>query len=227
MTTAPSSWGRSIRDHYPAPKDWRSNYQPDWDVDIFRYTRLWLTEGIPFAFRDQPIVFEYAREKLATMLGEFSRDVGMTGSARSGHSFNPKKFGEKYERSRSDLDVFVVSKRWLELLASDFSLFSERYQKGEAVARNDKEAGFFEANFKETPNTIKRGFIDQWRIPSANRYTHAKTLRLAAELFRKTLNSEMAEGAYINRVSIRVYSDWQRAVGQIGGSLLKSIRDNA
>jgi len=220
-----SPWGRSLKENYPNPSSWPTDYNPTWDKDIFRYAHLWLTEGISFAFKEQPMVFEYAREVLADRLDEHPKSIGVTGSAKSGFSFNPRKFGDTYSREKSDLDVFIVSEKWFGLIRDQFEMFAARYMRGEAIARNEREAGFWKANLAEAPANIRRGFIDEKRIPAADRYVDVKKIRAAATLFQTVLNSELQGGHSIRKVSIRAYKDWETAVGQIGGSLRRFLRD--
>jgi len=64
--------------------------------DLFRFARLWLFEGIPFAFRSCPAIYQLARERFAKELHVEPGQVTMTGSGRLGYSLAPKKFGTEY-----------------------------------------------------------------------------------------------------------------------------------
>ena len=136
--TSISDWGRNIRDQYQNPATW-PRYQPSQKSDMFRFAQLWLTEGIPFSFRDYPMVFEYGRERLGKRLGVESKNISLTGSARLGFSMNPKKFGEPYVDGNSDLDLFVVSQTWFDNLVRDFQLFASRYRSGLEPPLNPNE----------------------------------------------------------------------------------------
>ena len=216
-----SSWGRSLTGHYHDPSDW-PKFDETWKADVFRYVSLCLTEGVPFAFRDQPILFQRLRDKLAYRLGINSKSITLTGSARSGFSYVPGQFGRAYNPQKSDLDLFLVSKEWFARLESDFLLFVSRYQAGLALPKNPTEASYFEINATETPRDLKRGFIDQWKIPNKDRYQYARAMYCAAYSFRYNLNSEA--GIPIRKVSIRVYDRWESAISQIGGSLLSCLK---
>jgi len=222
MPDAPSPWGRSLVGSYPNPNLWPA-YSPDWKPDVFRYVALWLTEGIPYVLSETPIVYEYAREHLATRLHEKTRNIGITGSARSGYSLAPEKFGMRYQAGTSDLDLFLVSANWFDQLVRDFELFLARYRSQLAEPRNERERAFFDNNAREAPATIGRGFIDQWRVPAASRYTHARELGRAGDGFRQHINREVRPANRIGRLSIRVYRDWDTAVRQIGGSVLRAL----
>ena len=58
-----SDWAKSLRETYPDPNGWHS-FGPLPKRDVFRFARLWLTEGIPFAFRDAPAIYEFVRDFL-------------------------------------------------------------------------------------------------------------------------------------------------------------------
>ncbi len=226
VSNEPSPWGRSLRGSYPDPNLW-SAYTPEWKPDVFRYVALWLTEGIPYAFSETPIVFEYAREHLATRLHEKARNIGITGSARSGYSLAPEKYGMPYQVGKSDLDLFLVSATWFDQLVSDFELFLGRYRSQLAAPRNDREKIFFDCNAREAPGTIARGFIDQWRVPAVSRYQYACELGGAGDGFRQCINREVDPANQIGRLSFRVYRDWDAVIRQIGGSVLRALTERA
>lgn len=219
-----SEWGATIVDQYPNPKLWPS-YKSHWKPDVFRFAGLWLTEGIPYAFKARPIAFEFARERLAKRLGESTKSISMTGSARTGYSYSPEKFGANYQPGKSDVDAFLVSDVWFKRLVSDFEVFLAQFRAGTIEPRGPAEAKYFAQNANETPGTIQRGFIDQWRIPYLNQFSHVSALSNSIEAFRRDLNANVGPEERIARVSMRVYRSWERAIGQIGGSLLKSLSE--
>src|SRR3954447_23735874 len=103
-----SGWGQELVERYPDPTFWPV-YDGSNKKDVYRYAQLWMTEGIPFAFRHKPMVFQLAREKVAAALSIESKCVSLTGSASTGFSYSPNKFGVGYEPGRSDIDLLVVS----------------------------------------------------------------------------------------------------------------------
>lgn len=221
-----SEWGTTIVDQYPNPKLWPS-YKSQWKPDVFRFAGLWLTEGIPYAFKARPIIFEFARERLAKRLGESTKSISMTGSARTGYSYSPKKFGTTYQPGKSDVDAFLVSEVWFKKIVSDFEVFLAQFRAGSIEPRGPAEAKYFAQNANETPRTIQRGFIDQWRVPYLKRFPNVCALSSSIEAFRRDLNDHASPEDRIARISMRVYRNWDRAIGQIGGSLLKSLSEMA
>lgn len=226
MTTI-SAWAKSLRDAYPNPKDW-DQFGKLGKRDVYRFTRLWLTEGIPFAFRDKPILYELGREVLARDLGDDPKHFSMTGSGRLGFSLAEQKFGQPYEQS-SDLDVFVVSPELFGKLCGDAQLFVDRFRAGLAVPHTDGERKYWPKNADELPSSIRRGFVDSWRVPSLDRYPAFQTVSKALTVLKETLRLNSDDGWTPNGLSLRAYASWDRAVAQIGGSLWRTLtaRDQA
>jgi len=65
----------------------------------FTLARLWLSEGIPFAFRKNPALYELIRTWVASRLGIDPKDVTLVGSARLGHSLFGKPFGSPFSET--------------------------------------------------------------------------------------------------------------------------------
>lgn len=217
-----SNWGRSLTGPYPQPSTWPS-YDPGMRGDAYRFASLWLTEGIPFAFRDFPMSFEYCRERLARQLDEVPKSISMVGSARLGASLSPKKFGHDYDHTTSDIDLFMVSPNWFKKLQADAELWLSRYRSHLATPRHSKEASYWEDNAARLPDTMRRGFIDIWMIPAYSRYSNAQELRRSLYTFKMNLNEHLTIGRQIKRdIGIRTYADWDYALKQIGYSFVQA-----
>jgi len=219
-----SGWGKSLTYLYPSPEQ-IPRYSDDIKRDIFRFTSLWLTEGVPHAFQKNPIAYEYAREAIAEMLNESTKNISLTGSARIGFSMNPRRFGAAFNPNESDLDLFLVSERWFENLSTDFFTWLGRYRLDLAKPKTDLEARYWKSNADDLPSHIKdKGFVDAWRIPNYERYEFVQLTNQAAELFRTRLNSQLPTDIAFKKVTLRVYKNWDRAISQIGGSLIGAIK---
>ena len=218
---AVSAWAKSLRDTYPDPNEW-GRFGKLGKRDVYRFTRLWLTEGIPFAFRTNPILYELGRELLARDLNDDPKHFSMTGSGRLGFSLAEKKFGQPYQPT-SDLDVFVVSSRLFEKLRDDAQLFIDRVRTGLAVPHTDGEKKYWPKNVDELPENIERGFIDSWRVPSLDRYPAFQSVSKALTVLAETLSLNSDNEWNPKRLSLRAYSGWDRAVAQIGGSLWRTL----
>ena len=107
--------------------------------------RLWLSEGIPHAFRECPAVYESVRSWLSTRLDVHAKEIGIVGSARLGASLGPKKLGKTFSAD-SDLDLVIVSKGLFEKLREEFCQWSLAFESGAVAARNPTEEKYWQEN---------------------------------------------------------------------------------
>lgn len=214
-------WAASLYREYPDPKSW-SKYNSLAKRDVYRFARLWMSEGVPFVFRDMPMAYERGREAMARVLDEDPKHISMTGSGRLGFSLAPSKFGTPYSK-KSDLDLFVVSEKLFEEMKMDAMLFLSRLESGEAVPRSHVEQMHWENIQSTFPSQIAWGFIDQKNIPLVARYPAALRASNALVQFSYRAVGNARGGALYSGASLRVYRNWDRAIGQIGGSLVAAL----
>ena len=127
--------------------------------------QLWLSEGLPYAFRECPAVYESVRSWLSAMLGVHAKEIGIVGSARLGASLAPNKLGRKFSAT-SDLDLFIVSKDLFEKLREKFRQWLRGFKNAEIVPVLGGTDMFWERNSIVVRRTIKRGFLDLNKIPN-------------------------------------------------------------
>lgn len=214
-----SNWFREQVAQYPDPTTWRKHPSVGKD-DVYRFARLWLFEGIPFAFRNKPAVYELAREKFALVAEEHPRSISITGSGRIGFSMAGSKFGKPFDHSTSDFDLFLVSPKWFDLLKFDAEMFVSRFSAGLAVPKTAAERLYWPENARLLSENASRGFLDHKKIPNYDRYKGVQKLWKACSAFSRTVRSEMGVDV---KVSVRVYKGWDIAERQIGGSLVKAL----
>ena len=175
--------------------------------------RLWLSEGIPYAFRDCPAMYESVRSWLSNFLNVHAKEISVIGSARLGASLSPKKLGKPFDSS-SDLDIFIVSKDLFDTLREEFRRWSFDFESCRLKASNDLEEGFWRDNNTRGPKLIHKGFIDQKMIPNRQEYPTTKTISqamwLLVEKLKITQNAPKTKHA-----SVRCYSSWDSFVRQI------------
>ena len=180
-------------------------------------TRLWMSEGIPFAFRECPALYEEIRCWLGWQLGVSPKYISMTGSARLGISLAPKKFGKEFS-SKSDLDLFVVCKKLFASATKDFQSWQQDYNKGRVTPKTDNERAYWDQNLTVCPNNIGKGFIDTNKIPNREQYSTAS--KISQRMWALTKKLKITPGAPTpERASIRCYRDWDSAVDQISLNL--------
>lgn len=188
--------------------------------------RLWVSEGIPFAFRDCPALYESARTWLAEGLQVDPKEVSMGGSGRLGYSLTPNRWGEAYRLRGSDLDLFAVSERLFQKLRRDFTTWRDDYDNGAVVPGSEQEGRYWAANRRETPKCMKRGFLDSWRVPNRGRYPEfSKTNDRLAGLTVKLRETDVGPKPP-GKLTLRCYGDWQSCERQLTLSLKAAVDRN-
>jgi hypothetical protein len=175
--------------------------------------RLWLSEGIPFAFRECPAVYEAMRSWLSNWLDVHAKEICVTGSARIGSSLAPRKLGKPFNE-RSDLDLFVVSSNLFHTLKNEFVMWSDNYERGEEVPHNGNEEIYWRDNYARGHQLLQRGFIDQTMIP--NRASYPATRKISQCMWNLTQRLRITPQAPRPiKASIRCYASWESFVAQM------------
>ena len=104
--------------------------------------QLWMTEGIPYAFRHCPAVYASMRAWLARRLDIHPKEISMTGSGRLGESWVPNQLGTPFGRG-SDLDLFLVSPDFFARIKEDFLRWRNEYRRDEVKPSNAKEKKYY------------------------------------------------------------------------------------
>lgn len=175
--------------------------------------RLWLSEGIPFAFKDCPAIYESIRVWLSSRLLVHPKDISITGSARLGQSLAPQKLGKEFSHE-SDLDLFIISSDLFSRMVCDFNQFSFDYEAGHIKSANGREEHFWKSNVSETPGTINRGFIDSKAVPSKLKYSTIQNMANSLWLLKEKLDAT-PNAPKVKKASIRCYKGWPEYVNQI------------
>jgi len=170
--------------------------------------RLWISEGIPYAFKDCPMVYEAVREWLGKCLDVHPKMITLIGSARIGYSLAPPpEYGRSFNPD-SDLDFSIVSHYLFERFEQDFLKWEDEFSKGLIHPRNPKEKGYWENNVREVPNNIERGFIHGNRVPYMGRYPTAQLIGNTMDLLHKRLKVTVCAPQLKKEPSVRVFRDW-------------------
>src|SRR6266404_1106160 len=103
------------------------------------FLRLWVSEGIPFAFRDVPLLYEAIRSYISRRLSVPPKVLTMIGSARVGYSLSPlPDFGKAFG-NHSDLDLSLVNEGIFQHLEADFHAWRTDWELGAAKPRHKTE----------------------------------------------------------------------------------------
>jgi hypothetical protein len=175
--------------------------------------RLYISEGVPCAFRNAPLLYEEVRDFLAGRLGVHPKAITVVGSARMGYSLAPPpRYGNAFNQN-SDLDLALVSESVFARLVKAFDDWKEDVSAGREKVRGLREERFWQANLVEVPRNIKRGFVDHYKIP--NRAAYEWPRRISQSLWLTNRRLALTPSApHVRETSLRVYRDWGAFVSQ-------------
>jgi len=88
--------------------------------DLTQVAHNVIFSGVPYVFRDEPHTWTSLRLHLARDLGCTEQEVHVAGSAKTGFSLAPHKYGQPFS-ARSDIDVIIINEHlfdtiWLSVI---------------------------------------------------------------------------------------------------------------
>ncbi|WP_309498341.1 hypothetical protein [Sulfurovum sp.] len=172
--------------------------------------RLWLSEGIPYAFKNCPGVYEEMRSWMGSRLSINPKEISISGSARLGQSLAPQKLGKKFDE-KSDLDIFIVSHDLFERLKEDYNKWAYDFESG---ALEDKKNIYWKDNLDKGQKNIYRGFIDSHYIPSFEIYKTVRGIQQTMYLLTEKLKIT-PHAPTVQKASVRCYKSWNDYVNQV------------
>jgi hypothetical protein len=175
--------------------------------------RQWLSEGIPFAFKECPGIYESIRSWVGSRLNIDPKELSVTGSARLGQSLAPNKLGKPFGDG-SDLDIFIISSELFENLKNDFNQWSYDFESGAVRTSNHRENRFWTENLHRGPKNIGRGFIDSNIVPNHEKYHHVRNISQTMYLLKEKLDVTSNAPKFCH-ASVRCYKSWASYVQQI------------
>lgn len=194
--------------------------------ELLAFLRLWVSEGIPFAFQHTPIQYEKVRAWLGDRLEVEPRDITVIGSARLGYSLSPHpRFGRAFHAEQSDLDISIIAESCFRQLGECFEKWKYDYQKGLVVPRHATERYYWDDNLQSVPSQLKRGFVDYNKIPFRPQYAYPQFV--AQSLYQlKVKISSTNRALSFRKITSRFYNTWQSFFGQQLLNLRRTIRRN-
>jgi hypothetical protein len=190
--------------------------------EIVQFVRLWLTEGIPYAFQRKPIVYEAVRDYFANLIQIDPKAVTVVGSARLGYSLTTNKYGKPFD-DQSDLDLLVVSSELFGQFVGEFEQWHRDFRSNRIQPSNPNEQRYWSDNANRVPSNVKQGFIDGNRVPLHKRYPTARAINEALFRLKGRVNST-SDGPKFKKVSVRVYKDWPSVIRRLTFNLKNLIR---
>jgi hypothetical protein len=198
-----SGAGKRLAEQFPSPDLLRDVLPKLGDDEQMLFLRQWVSEGIPFAFRECPFVYERLRSWMGYRLNVEARNITIIGSARLGCSLaKGQAFGEEY-CDQSDLHFAVISERLFSNVVADFALWKSKVERKEEEFANK----YGPENLDRLPANIARGFIDPYKIDHHRYLEHAALVTNTQSYGRQRLQSTEC-GPVASKVSIRVYADF-------------------
>lgn len=191
---------------YPEAKAFASTLRSASRAQRELVVRLWLSEGVPFGFRDTPALYEEARGWISKRLRVRPRDVTLIGSSRIGFSMSPGgSFGRRFS-DKSDLDISVISTALFTETEECFSAWARDLEAGVVRPRNARESRFWPENVEFGHRNIPKGFMDTDKIPFLNRYELAQ--RVGHTMWALSVKlADSVPGHPKRKASVRVYRD--------------------
>lgn len=179
--------------------------------------RLWLSEGIPYAFKESPILYDEIRSWLANRLDVDPKEISITGSGRIGQSLNPKQLGKNFSEE-SDLDLFIISENLLERLRKDFNAWIFDFESARIQPNNQREEGFWRDNLSRGDSYFSKGFFDAKLIPNRKDYPCASTIANTMWMLKAKLDVT-PNAPKVSEASVRCYKSWTDFVRQVSLNL--------
>lgn len=202
-----------IADTYPSAQSLIDVIKFGDELSNMAIARLWLSEGIPYAFREKPGLYESIRSWLAARLIVDPKEIHLTGSGRIGQSIAPHKVGRVFNE-KSDLDFFVVSEDLFLRITEDFNRWSYDFEIGKVSPKNSKEKDLWVHNIERIPKNSLKGFIDSFLIPNFDNYQTVKNIAQSMWLLKeKIVLTEHAPK--VHSASIRCYRNWKSYTQQV------------
>lgn len=207
---------------YPSPEELRGALVGASRASREIVARLWLTEGLPSAFRASPAVYEDARGWLGARLNVHAKQITMVGSARLGYSLAPApRFGRPFSE-KSDLDLSVISDDLFQRVGSAFEAFRADYRAHTVTPRTPSERKLWDENIVFGERNIPLGFFDTNKVPNLARYEVIQRVNQSMWALLKRLEAT-SEAPRVRRASTRVYRDWQAFVDRVSLNLKTAL----
>lgn len=208
-----SSSSQSLKGIYPTPQEIRDVFSNANESERYGIIRLWITEGIPYAFENEPLLYEEIREFISKGVNVHSKEVTLVGSGRIGYSLKKKVWGRIFTPS-SDLDFTIISNDLFSRLVGDFKKWVGDIESKKLKPKTENELRGWLGSIEVVDRNIPQGFIyTKNLLPYSNYATVRKcygTMNNLRGRLSKTKNVPKVSDA-----SIRVYSDWKSCIRQL------------
>ncbi len=193
-------------------EDFEAIYNNGVDIEQNSLLLHYVIDNPPFAFREQPLLYDQMRQFIATRIGVLPNDIKLIGSAKTGFSISIEEFGRSYN-SNSDFDFAIVDRGLFSKLSKEYNHWRYAFENGNVIPRSDRERGYWNSNVFVVEKNIERKFIDVDKLPAL------KDVCPIAQNILNTMwqvkdNLKKYNGINIRKASARIYSDFSSFYGQ-------------
>ncbi len=212
---------QNLKGIYPTSQEIKDVFTNASEAERYGIIRLWITEGIPYAFRDQPLIYEEIREFIAKGVNIHSKEVTLVGSGRIGYSLKKKVWGKTFTDS-SDLDFTIISNELYSKLVFDFKKWVGDIESKKIKPKTENELKGWLGSIEVVDRNIPQGFIyTKNLLPYSDYSTVRKCYGTMNKLQEKLAHTKNAPK--VSDVSIRVYADWKSCVRQLQINFKKAL----
>jgi hypothetical protein len=202
-----------LKNVYPNAEDIKNVFTKSNESERHGIIRLWITEGIPFAFKDNPLLYEEMRAFIARGVNVNPKEITLVGSARIGYSLKKKVWGKDFT-NKSDLDFTIISNDLFKNLISDFQKWAGDITSRKILPKTKEQNQNWLNSIVTINENIPKGYINTKNLFSHPNYPTVKncyrTMTKLKERLEVTENSPS-----ISDASIRVYSNWKTCTRQL------------
>ncbi len=217
----------NITDIYTNPKDFYTSFSNIYDSERDSFLRHTLINNVPYVFKLKPLLFEQITQYLADNLNISPSGVKLIGSGKTGFSISPPpNYGNLFSPN-SDLDFSVISEKLFLNLKDEFESWASQFKNGILLPQNKNQEIYWPQNLDNCSKTLKRGFIDTYKIPSYNQFVKTQTIQNSLYLIQDKLGK--IYDIKVKKASIRVYKNWNSFVYQLKlntESILNTVSEN-
>lgn len=199
----------------------RNYKEGDHDLVLKEFIRLWFTEGVPWAFRDCPWLYERVRTIISKDLSIEFNGIFMIGSGKLRWSLRWSLSQDRVLKefnfcNPSDLDFTIVNDGLFQRMKTDFEEWKKLVESGVCTLKDDWENNNMN---KRLPSNIKEGFIDMYKLPVDIK--ELKTRQLfpdlvvkLGKLFQDYLGYNFPNKRSHMKITFRIYQNWESFLKQ-------------
>lgn len=184
--------------------------------------RLWITEGVPYAFKDCPMFYEEVRQFIAYGVNVHPKEVTLVGSSRIGYSMKPYKWGKPYSET-SDFDFTIISNDLYAKLVTDFQRWVSDITSNNITPKSKEQLANWLSSIETVNRNIPKGYIYTKNLFSHNNYQTVRKCYISMENLKEKI-LKTPDFPQASDLSIRVYSSWDTCIKQIKFNMKSSIK---